>query len=215
MRLKTWLVAALGLGSLVILIAVSMLASSRRAQNIYAQLDQLNAHHRNVEAKLRALRSDVHLSSIFVRDYLLDVARERAPEYREQLAEFRRTSVATLEELRPLVGRDDQISSLQTKLAEYWETFDPLFDWTPIEKISSERDVSAKRGPAASGSGTVDRTRHRGAEQRESGGAERGGRQSSHRTPQRPAPADVADGAARPGGRAGRRVPVAFSRAAI
>ena len=80
MRLKTWLVAALGLGSLVVLIAVSMLASSRKTQDIYAQLDQLNAHHRNVEAKLRALRSDVHLSSIFVRDYLLDVARERAPD---------------------------------------------------------------------------------------------------------------------------------------
>jgi signal transduction histidine kinase len=135
MRQKTWLVAALGLGSLVVLTAVSMLASSRKSQDIYAQLDQLNAHHRNVEAKLRVLRSDVHLSSIFVRDYLLDVARERAPEYRERLAEFRRTSVATLEELRPLVGRDDQISSLQTKLAEYWATFDPLFDWTPTEKI--------------------------------------------------------------------------------
>ena len=46
MRLKTWLVAALGLGSLVVLIAVSMLASSRKAQDIYAQLDQLNTHHR-------------------------------------------------------------------------------------------------------------------------------------------------------------------------
>src|SRR5688572_27923451 len=135
MRLKTWLVAALGLGSLVVLIAVSMLASSRKVQDIYTQLDRLNAHHRNVEAKLRALRSDVHLSSIFVRDYLLDVARERAPEYRDQLAEFRRTSVATLEELRPLVGRDDQISSLQTKLAEYWVTADTLFHCTPVDKI--------------------------------------------------------------------------------
>ena len=135
MRLKTWLVAALGLGSLVVLIALSMLAASRKVQDIYAQLDQLNSHHRNVEAKLRALRSDVHLSSIFVRDYLLDVARERAPEYREQLTEFRRTNMATLTELRPLVRRDDRISSLQTKLDEYWETFDPLFDWTPTEKI--------------------------------------------------------------------------------
>jgi signal transduction histidine kinase len=135
MRLKTWLVAALGLGSLVVLIALSMLASSRKAQDIYAQLDQLNTHHRNVEAKLRALRSDVHLSSIFVRDYLLDVERERAPEYRDQLAQFRRTNVATLTELRPLVGRDERISSLQLKLDEYWETFDPLFDWTPSEKI--------------------------------------------------------------------------------
>ena len=100
MRLKTWLVAALGLGSLVVLIVVSMLASSRKAQDIYAQLDQLNAHHRRVEANLRRLRSDVNLSGIFVRDYLLDVARERAPEYREQLAEFRRTNMATLAELR-------------------------------------------------------------------------------------------------------------------
>ena len=135
MRLKTWLVAALGLGSLVVLIAVSMLVSSRRAQEIYAQLDELNAHHRRVEANLRRLRSDVNLSGIFVRDYLLDIARERAPEYRQQLAEFRRTNMATLADLRTLVRHDDRITSLQTKLDDYWATFDPLFDWTTGEKI--------------------------------------------------------------------------------
>lgn len=135
MRLKTWLVAALGLGSLVVLIAISMLTSSRKAQDIYAELDQLNNHHRRVEENLRRLRSDVNLSGIFVRDYLLDVARERAPEYREQIAEFRLTNMTTLTDLKPLIRRDDQIASLQAKLDEYWETFDPLFDWTPTEKI--------------------------------------------------------------------------------
>jgi signal transduction histidine kinase len=135
MRLKTWLVAALGLGSLVILIAVSMLASARTAQDIYAQLDQLNHHHRRVEENLRRLRSDVNLSGIFVRDYLLDVARERAPEYREQIAEFRRTNMETLAELKTLIEHDDQIDSLQAKLDEYWQTFEPLFDWTITEKI--------------------------------------------------------------------------------
>jgi signal transduction histidine kinase len=135
MRLNTWLVAALGLAALVALIAASMLAASRKVQEIYVQLDQLNTHHRRVEARLRALRADIHLSSIFVRDYLLDVARERAPEYREQLAEFRRTNLATSEELRPLVQRDEQLSSLQANLAEYWETLDPLFDWSTTEKI--------------------------------------------------------------------------------
>ena len=135
MRLKTWLVAALGLASLVVLIVLAMLTSSRKVQEIYGQLDKLNLHHRDVEAKLRALRSDVHLSSIFVRDYLLDVARERAPEYREQLAEFRQTSLATLLELQPLLGSSDEISSLQPKLNEYWTAFDPLFDWTTTEKI--------------------------------------------------------------------------------
>lgn len=136
MRLKTWLVAALGLASLVLLTAVSMLASSRKAQEIYAQLDQLNSHHLRVETNLRRLRSDVNLSGIYVRDYLLDVARERAPEYRERIAEFRRTNMTTLAELKTLIRRDDQIASLQAKLDDYWETFDPMFDWTPAEKIA-------------------------------------------------------------------------------
>ena len=135
MRLKTWLVAALGLGSLVALIAFSLVTSSRKAEDIYAQLDQLNVHYQRVDANLRRLRSDVNLSGIFVRDYLLDVARERAPEYRDQIAEFRRTNMATLDELRALIEPDDQIVSLQAKLDDYWQTFDPLFDWTITEKI--------------------------------------------------------------------------------
>ena len=136
MRFRTWPVAALGLASLLVLIAVSMLTASRRAQEIYTQLDQLNTRHHEFDAKLRRLRSDVNLSGIFVRDYLLDVARERAPEYRQRLAEFRETNIATVAELRALAEpHADQILSLQAKLDEYWQTFDPLFDWTTTEKI--------------------------------------------------------------------------------
>ena len=136
MRFKTWPVAALGLGSLLVLIVVSMLASSRKAQEIYAELDQLNTYHHDLDAKLRRLRSDVNLSGIFVRDYLLDVERERAPEYRQTLTEFRRDNMATVTELRALAKGDEaRILSLQTQLDDYWQTFDPLFDWTPGEKI--------------------------------------------------------------------------------
>ena len=136
MRFRTWPVAALGLGGLLLLIVVSMLTLSRKAQAIYAELDHLNTHHHDVDTKLRRLRSDVNLSGIFVRDYLLDVASERAPEYRHQLATFRAENMATLSELRALVGPSQQhIDSLQTHLEEYWETFEPLFDWTPAEKI--------------------------------------------------------------------------------
>jgi signal transduction histidine kinase len=136
MRFTTWPVAALGLGGLLLLVVVSVLASSRKAEEIYTQLDQLNTHHHNVETKLRHLRSDVHLSGIFVRDYLLDAVRERGPEYRQRLAEFRETNMRTVAELRALAGRhEDRILSLQAQLDEYWQTFDPLFDWTPGEKI--------------------------------------------------------------------------------
>ena len=131
MRFRTWFVAAFGLGSLLVLIVVSMLTSSRKAQEIYTQLDQLNAHHQEVDAKLRRLRSDVNLSGIFVRDYLLDVARERAPEYRERLTEFRQTNKATVAELLVLdEPHADRIRNLEAQLDEYWQTFEPLFDWT-------------------------------------------------------------------------------------
>jgi signal transduction histidine kinase len=136
MRFKTWLVAAVGLASLLLLIVLSLLTTSRKAQEIYVQLDQLNSHHHEVDAKLRRLRSDVNLSGIFVRDYLLDIARERAPEYREQIAAFRKTNMATAADLAALAGTHrDEISSLQTQLDDYWRTFDPLFDWTVGEKI--------------------------------------------------------------------------------
>jgi len=136
MRFRTWPVAALGLGSLLLLIVVSMLTLSRKAQEIYAELDQLNTRHHNVDAKLRRLRSDVNLSGIFLRDYLLDVAREHAPEYRERLADFRRTNMATVSELQKLDGTHaEQIANLEALLDEYWQTFVPLFDWTATEKI--------------------------------------------------------------------------------
>src|SRR3954467_7305453 len=120
MRFRTWPVAALGLGSLLLLIVISMLTLSRKAQEIYSQLDALNTHHYNVDAKLRRLRSDVNLSGIFVRDYLLDVAREHAPEYRQRIAEFRETNVSTVAELRRIdATHAERIDKLESQLDEY------------------------------------------------------------------------------------------------
>src|SRR3954468_1043222 len=136
MRFRTWWVAAAGLGSLLVLIVAAMLTTARKAQDIYTQLDQLNSYHHEVDAKLRRLRSDVNLSGIFVRDYLLDISREHAPEYRQHLAEFRDANIATLEELKALAPpHQARIGSLQDQLEDYWQAFDPLFDWTISEKI--------------------------------------------------------------------------------
>ena len=139
MRFRTWPVAALGLTGLLVLILVSVLAASRKAHAIYTQIEQVNAHHQNVETKLRRLRSDVHLSSIFVRDYLLDNVGS-SKEYRDRLTEFRRTNLVTLGDLRALTrqeGRDDsRIANLEAQLDAYWRAIDPLFDWTQAEKRS-------------------------------------------------------------------------------
>lgn len=140
MRFRTWPVAAVALAGLVVLVVVSVLAASRKAQDIYGRLDALNRHYHDVEAKIRRLRSDVHLSGIFVRDYLLDPARERAPEYRARLAEFRRSNMATFADLRALTqdrGENDRrLLSLQTQLEQYWETLGPLFESTSAETLT-------------------------------------------------------------------------------
>src|SRR5689334_21544920 len=136
MRFRTWPVAAVGLCSLLLLIVVSMLTTAMRAQEIYSELDQLNTRHHDVDTKLTSLRSEVNLSGIFVRDYLLDVAREHAQEYRETQARFQRTNIETLKELRGLdEGHGARIDNLEAQLDDYWRTFEPLFDWTATEKI--------------------------------------------------------------------------------
>jgi len=135
---RTWPVAALSLGGMLLLVILSVQVASSRAQEIYTQLDQLNLHHRNVETKLRELRSDVHLSGIFMRDYLLDTERAHASEYRERLTEFRRNNVAIVAELRALMSAQsdsERLARLDERLDDYWEAFDPLFDWTPAEKV--------------------------------------------------------------------------------
>lgn len=136
MRWRTWPVSALALVGLLALVAVSVLALSRRATEIFKQIEDVNAHHRLVESRLRRLRSDVHLSGILVRDHLLDTT--QPAEYRTGLAELRRNNKATAAELRAMSGADAaaRVARLQAILDEYWKTFDPLFNWTPAEKAT-------------------------------------------------------------------------------
>jgi signal transduction histidine kinase len=135
-RLKSWPVVAIALATLLILLVFSILAARRKSQDVYTQLDEVNMLHRHVEAKLRRLRSDFHLSGIFIRDYLLDNSHITGPYYRDRLTELRDATTATIAELdRSLAQRQsERVESLRSKLEDYWQAFDPLFDWTPAEK---------------------------------------------------------------------------------
>jgi signal transduction histidine kinase len=153
---RTWPIAAVGLAALLLVVIVSVLTASRRADEIYNQLEALNAHHREVDTRLRRLRADVHLSGIFIRDYLLDAEREHSSDYRETLSRIRRDNIATLRQLRTLVtGAEERvrIDNLQAKLDDYWEVFEPLFDWTAVEKSTQSfrflrREVLPRREAA-------------------------------------------------------------------
>ncbi|HYC89362.1 MAG TPA: sensor histidine kinase [Thermoanaerobaculia bacterium] len=134
---RTWPVAAAALGGLLLLIYTSVATTSRKAEEIYAQLDARNTHHREVENKLRRLRSDLHLSGIYIRDYLLDTDQEEVPGYRRRLTELRASHTTTVNELRALLPPHaaPQMDALEKRLDEYWQAFDPLFEWSLYEKI--------------------------------------------------------------------------------
>jgi signal transduction histidine kinase len=136
MKVRTWAIVAVALGGLLLLLTVSLFATKRRAQEIYTQLDAMNSRHRQVEGTLRRLRSDVHVSGIFIRDYLLETSPSAGPEYRQQLSTLRSQTGTNLADLEKLVEGDEatRAQRLKVTIDDYWEVFDPLFDWTPAEK---------------------------------------------------------------------------------
>lgn len=148
----TWPVAAAALAGLLLLIYTSVATTSHKAEEIYAQLDQLNTHHRDVESTLRRLRADVYLASIYIRDYLLDTDRESVPEYRRQLTDLRARHAASVKELRALLPASarPQMDNLDARLDDYWAAFEPLFEWSLYEKLMRSgrflrRDVLSRR----------------------------------------------------------------------
>jgi len=139
MRFRTWPVAALGFLGLLALLALSLSTASDRVETIYARLDARSAYHRQVDGRLRDLRSDLQRSGIVVRDYLLEPQPAQALAYRNRLAELRAATIQTIDALGTLMGTSsdgESIEGLRAGLTEYWKAYDPLFEWTAAEKMT-------------------------------------------------------------------------------
>ena|SRR5688500_7725648 len=123
MRFRSWPVAAIGMASLLLLLAFAVTSASGLAADIFARLERANDHHHEVEAHLRQLRSDVHLSGIFIRDYLLDHESSRADDYRARLTQFRLDNAGTLARVQTLLQTTpearDRLIALESTLADY------------------------------------------------------------------------------------------------
>lgn len=148
MHIRTWPVVAVALLGLLALIAVSLLAARGKAEDAYTQLDNLNTRYRDVEMRLRRLRSDLHLSGILIRDYLLESDPPTA-EYRSRLLELKTESDQMIAELAPLVRQSDPVryGILRREMDDYWQSYEPLFVQTTSEERYGllRRDVAPRR----------------------------------------------------------------------
>jgi signal transduction histidine kinase len=160
MRLRTWPVVALALLGLLVVITLSILAARSKADAAYAELDALNIRYFNVETRLRRVRSNLHLSGILVRDYLLDTNAGNT-EYRARLMELKTESTRMLEELKPLVPGSDQVryDTLKHELADYWNSYSPLFEGMPFSERYDflRREVVPRRDAVMAISAEIER----------------------------------------------------------
>jgi signal transduction histidine kinase len=146
-RFRTWPVVALALLGLLGLIVVSILAAQRKADIAYAHLESLNTRYRNVETRLRRVRSGLHLSGILVRDYLLDTTTP-ASQYRSRLVAYHEESEQMIRELEPLLSESDpeQYRELRRQIGEYWRAYAPLFEGTRIDRYGFlRREIVPRR----------------------------------------------------------------------
>ena len=157
MRSRSWLALAVGFGTLILLIALLGFGAMRRAKALHsATLSALDAYLRT-DAVLREIPTDLYLGGVLIRDYLLDPSHLMAPYYREEL-QTRKTSIEQrLDELAPRLGDSERehLKQLRTELDAYWDSMNPVLNWSPEKKSSLSavflrRQVLARRDAVAS-----------------------------------------------------------------
>jgi len=132
----SWPLLAVAFGLLLAIILISGLATLHRATELYSTVSALNRKYRLDWRSLDEIRSGIHVSSVLVRDYLLDPSFTRAKEIREELLRLRKKTEEHLEGIEKSVeveGRS-KVFDLRAETNAYWESLDPVFDWSPIEK---------------------------------------------------------------------------------
>ena len=138
MRNRSWPVLIAGFGILLVLIGLLGVNAVRRAEKINREVVAANLSYQHAEQILNAVQADLYLSEIFTRDYLLDPSNLGAAAHRKRLKEIRSTTDLRLEGLSSLIHPSEIriLHKLRADLDLFWDVLDPIFEWTPSQKIA-------------------------------------------------------------------------------
>jgi signal transduction histidine kinase len=136
MNSRSSFVLAIGFGILVVLIAGLGFGALRRADTIYGEVQSAQESYLQAEAGRRGIVTDLYAADILVRDYLLDPSSENVQSHRQELLSARDSLQQRLDHLSELIGEAEspQLAKLQEEVEGYWDSLDPIFEWTPEEK---------------------------------------------------------------------------------
>src|SRR5262245_52057398 len=129
-------VLVVGLGTLIVLIAVLGFGAIHRADVIYRDMQAAQDTYSETETFRRGIASDMYLADILLRDYLLDPSPFSAPQHRQDLLTIRDSLQQRLDELSAHLPENEspRLTQLQVEVEAYWDSLDPIFEWTPKQK---------------------------------------------------------------------------------
>ncbi len=138
MRFRTWPVLVFGFGVLLLLMAFSGLATWTQTRKLYSNWQALDQSYQDSERSLQQIRSDVQVSGLLVRDYLLDPSQVHGSPSKGRLLKSRAEMAAQLDRLQRTIAieHEAKLKLLGRQLESYWDSLDPIFNWTPAEKVS-------------------------------------------------------------------------------
>ncbi len=138
LKSRTWHILLIGFGSLLLLTVLSSLSAYRRGRQIYATIISIHEEYARREATLDEVRSGIYISSLLIRDFLLDPSHITAAMHREGLLELRTSMRTYLNELSATGSPAERkaIDELRREMTSYWAAMDPIFDWTPRQKLA-------------------------------------------------------------------------------
>jgi signal transduction histidine kinase len=132
---------------LVALIAALGIGAIQRASLMHSELQTSQDAYLQTEALCRGITTDMYSAGVLVRDYLLDSNLANQSTYRKELIAQREAIQLQLDQLyeRIDINEKPRVDRLQMEVQAYWDSLDPMFDWTPEEKVERSWVFIARR----------------------------------------------------------------------
>lgn len=127
-RIRIWPILALGFGALVLLVALSGWLVFVRATASYDGISQLHDAEHETQEALTSLRSDIAVSAILIRDFLLDPG-SSMDSTRAELDRLRGQTGSDISRLQQLIPEQQaqKLGALHREVDGYWQSLDPVF----------------------------------------------------------------------------------------
>ena len=118
--------------------AFSGLATWSETRRLYVNWQSLDKSYQDSERSLQQIRSDIQVSGLLARDYLLDPSPPHASSYKAQLLANQAEMNIQLEGPERTIAHEHQpkLTLLGAQLQSYWDSLGPIFSWTPAREQS-------------------------------------------------------------------------------